>query len=298
MNKAIMHINYAETAHCLIGNKTIDDICRMAAEIGFDGIEFRGNPPKELEPLGFREYAEEIAKARKKYGLSEILFGIHMYKCSDSDKEVREKDIADAIEKARLASEICGTTVCNTVAPTLRSSIPSAPPRGYEFHGSAVATEEEWKLTVEAYQRLACEAEKLGMKFGFETHPLHIHDTPEQTMKLVNLIDSPAIGVNMDFGNTVYFREHPSVEEAIDLYGDKLFYTHLKNSSAIPGTGNRTGTPLSDGEINHRLYLAKLREVGFSGPIGIEAPRAGDRRYFAERDFSYFKSVYSSIYSI
>ena len=32
-NKTIMHINYAETAYCLIGNKTIDDICKMDGKI-------------------------------------------------------------------------------------------------------------------------------------------------------------------------------------------------------------------------------------------------------------------------
>ena len=39
MNKVIMHINYAEVFSDSYGKKTVDDICRQAAEIGFDGIE-------------------------------------------------------------------------------------------------------------------------------------------------------------------------------------------------------------------------------------------------------------------
>ena len=100
----------------------------------------------------------------------------------------------------------------------------------------------------------------------------------------------------MDYGNTVYFPNRPSVEETIDIYGDKLFYTHLKNSSPIPGTKARMGVNLADGEINHRAYITKLREVGFTGPIGIEAPRTGDRIWFAQKDYAYYKDVAKGIF--
>ena len=138
---------------------------------------------------------------------------------------------------------------------------------------------------------LSAELEKIGVKFAFETHPKYINDTPEATKKLVDLIDSPAVGINMDYGNTIYFPVRPSVEEAIDIYGDKLFYIHLKNSSSIPGTKTRIPTNLSDGEINHRAYLEKLHEVGFCGPICIEAPRSGDRVWYAKCDYEYYKAI-------
>ena len=68
MNKVIMHINYGEITYDSYGTKTIDDICKQAAETGFDGIEFRGVPPKELSELSFKEYATQIAEGKKKYG--------------------------------------------------------------------------------------------------------------------------------------------------------------------------------------------------------------------------------------
>ena len=294
INKVVMHINYGEDASSSFGKKTIDDICRIAAGIGYDGIQFRGAPPKELSSLSFREFAEEIAKCKKKYGLSEILFGISIAACISEDKEEREKSILEAIEKAQIANDICGTTVCNTFGPRLFSKIPNAP-GAPEFHGSAVATPRDWELTADTFARVGREIEKIGVKFAFETHPKYINDTPEASKKLVDLIDSPAVGINMDYGNTVYFASHPSLEETVDIYGDKLYYIHIKNSSPVPGTGTRIATNLGDGEINHRAYLAKLREVGYSGPICIEAPRNGDRLWFAKQDFEYFKFVASSI---
>lgn len=295
MNKTIMHVNYGEIVIRSYGKRTVDDICKIASEIGFDGVEFRGVPPKELASLPFKEYATQIADAKKKSGLSEILFGIGVYECANKDEEVRAKAISEAVEKAKIASELCGTTVCNAFGSEIRSSIPSAPPRAFEFHGSGAATPEDWKLTVDTFQQIGKGLEKVGVKFAFETHMLYIHDVPEQVMKLVNMIDSPAIGVNMDYGNTAYFANHPSVEETIDMYGHKLFYTHLKNSTSVPGTNMRMPTALGEGEINHRLYLAKLKEVGFTGPIGIEAPRPGDRIWYAKNDFAYFKSLIASL---
>ena len=295
MNKTIMHINYGEITYDSYGKKSIEDICKQAADIGFDGIEFRGVPPIELSDLSFKEYATQIAAASKKFGLSGILFAIGISDCTNEDKEVRAKAIANAVEMAEIVSDTCGTTVCNTFASIIRSPISTAPGTSYEFHGSAVATQNDWDLTVDTFQEFGKKVEKLGIKFGFETHMNYIHDLPEPAKKLVDLIDSPVIGINMDYGNTVYFPVRPTVEETIDIYGDKLFYTHLKNSSSVPGSNLRMATALGDGEINHRIYLAKLKEVGFSGPIGIEAPRGGDRVWFSQQDFNYYKSVINSL---
>ena len=294
MNKVIMHINYCEAASSSFGNKTVDDICKIAADIGYDGIQFRGKAPKEFAALTFREYATLIAQAKKKYGLSEILFGINVADCTSEDKEERKKGISKAVEDAKIANDLCGTTVCNTFGPRLFSPIPTAPGSG-EFHGSAAATQRDWALTADAYAQVGRELERIGVKFAFETHPKYINDTPDATRKLVDMIDSPAVGINMDYGNTVYFPVRPSVEETIDIYGDKLFYIHLKNSSPLPGTKTRMPTNLSDGEINHRAYLQKLYEVGFCGPICIEAPRSGDRLRYAKCDYEYYKSIADSL---
>lgn len=296
MNKTIMHINYGEVSGNHFGKKTVDDICRMAAQIGYDGIEFRGEPPVEMAGITFREYAVAIAAAKKKYSLSEILFGIAVRGYTSDDKATREKAISDVVEKVKLANDICGTTLCNTFGEDIQAKIPTVPVGAYEFAGSAAATGKDWDMTVDAFGKIGAELEKIGVRFAFETHMIFLHDLPEASKRLVDLIDSPAIGINMDYGNTVYFPEYPTVEETVELYGDKLFYTHLKNSVRAPGNGNkRLPTALSDGEINHRTYLKKLSDVGFNGPIGIEAPRPGDREYFARKDFEYFKSVVNAL---
>lgn len=294
MNPVIMHINFGEIQYASYGNKSIADICKMAADIGYNGIEFREQPPVELrDTLSFREYLNQIAQAKKDTGLSHIMLGILVTDCMSADKDMRLKCAAEAVEKARMANDILGTTVCNCLSCDVYSPIATKMRVGYEFNGSAAATEEQWKLTADTFQYIGKEFETIGVKLAFETHMNYIHDLPEAAMRLVKMIDSPMIGINMDFGNTVYFPVHPSVSETIDIYADKLFYTHLKNSTVVGEV--RMPTALSDGEINHRIYLAKLKEVGYTGPIGIEAPRPGDRCWYAQKDFAYYKSVIESI---
>ena len=99
-----------------------------------------------------------------------------------------------------------------------------------------------------------------------------------------------AIGVNLDYGNAVYFAKNPSIGDTIKAMGTSLLYVHLKNSLPLP-TGGRIATGLADGQINHREYLRLLRDAGFAGPIGIEAPRPGDREWFAVQDLAYIRAV-------
>ncbi len=292
MNSVIMHINYCEIAFGVFG-KSVDDVCRKASEWGFDGIEFRGRVPHDIE-ASLEEYIDQIAAGKKKYALKEILFGYSVNGISNADEKVREKAIEDAVGFFKLVKDKCATTVCNVFADEIRSNYPGVCPTNYNYHGSAVATEEEWKRTVDGFKRIGAEVEKMGMRIGFETHMNYIHDTPQSSRKLVDLIDCPAVGLNMDCGNTVYLSNVPSPVDVVKLYDNKIFYVHLKNS--ISFGGERHATALAEGEINHRLYLKALKETGFEGPIAIEAPRSGDREWFVREDMAYFKDVAEDIW--
>ena len=295
MNDIIMHINYGELTFNSFGKNSIEDIVKMAVTIGYDGIEFRGQPPKELSNLSYEEYVDEIARCKKKYGLKTVIMAAPLGEAIHKPKEEQSKEIDNVIKRVEYANKVCNVSVFNTFAKMIQSNISTAPKSSYEFHGSTAATEKDWENTVNVFKKIGKELETLGVKFAFETHMNFIHDIPENTKKLVDMIDCDSIGINMDFGNTVYFPNHLELEETIDLYGDKLFYTHFKNSILVPGVNKRIPTSLSDGEINHRSYLIKLKESGFVGPIGIEAPRSGDKEWFAMKDFNYIKNVITCI---
>lgn len=288
MNPIIMHINYCELTYHHLG-KTIDEVCKKASEWGYDGIEFRGAVPTDFT-CSVDEYLNQIRDAKAKYGVSQIMYGYGVKGVSSDDAATRAKAIEDAIAFFNKAKDVTGTTVCNAFADEIVNPEWNG---NFNFNGSHYATEDQWKYTVEGFQKIGEACEKIGMKLAFETHMSYIHDVPKAVKKLVDLIDSPAVGVNMDYGNTIYFINVPTPAETVALYGDKLYHMHLKNSVGM--AGSRYPTALSEGEINHRLYLKAIADSGYKGPIGIEAPRGGDREWFARQDLAYFKTVAAEV---
>ncbi|MBR5479673.1 MAG: sugar phosphate isomerase/epimerase [Clostridia bacterium] len=287
MNPIIMHINYAESSYETLGMSVLE-AAQMAKRFGFDGVEYRGKLPNNYTK-DRDTYLKEIADAKEKTGI-EVMFGVPGTGTSNKDESERAKAVEGIIEFYRKAKEICGTTVCNAF-----SEFYPNPAAGENFNltGSFCATEDDWKFGVDSYKQIGAACAEIGMKIAFETHMSYLHDTPKCARKLVDLIDSPAVGINMDYGNTAYFINMPSPADVAKLYGEKLYYMHLKNAVNIAGC--RMPTSLAEGDINHRAYLKAIKEMGYTGPIGIEAPRGGDRVWFVRNDIGYFKALAEEI---
>lgn len=283
----IMHINYCEQG------QSMDEVCQKAAAWGFDGIEFRRIWAfQEEEP---ESYLDRLAKAFNKAGLKEAVFG-YDYPDALTDETT---DCDAVIEKAsqfyKLATERFNIKVCNAFSGILLSQDEADTYSDYHRNGSFAATEKQWKMAAEGYKKLGKVAEGMGFRFAFETHMCYLHDLPASAKRLADMSESPAVGVNLDYGNTVYFKaEIPDIEEAIKIIGNKLFYLHLKNSIGTE-SGVRVPTSLADGEINHRKYLKALKQAGYNGFICIEAPRSGDREWFAQQDIKYIRALMKDV---
>jgi sugar phosphate isomerase/epimerase len=121
----------------------------------------------------------------------------------------------------------------------------------------------------------------------------YLHDLAAPSAKLVDAIGSRAIGVLLDYANMVLFPDNPSPTKVVEMLGGRIFQVHLKNIVALPGCGAgahlRVG--LADGEVNNRELLRCLQQIGYNGPLCIEAPRSGDREWFAQQDLAYLKSL-------
>ena len=89
------------------------------------------------------------------------------------------------------------------------------------------------------------------------------------------------IGVNLDYANVVCFPRPAPVGEVIKLLGPSLFYVHLKNLSK-PQNGDHLRVGLADGDINNREFVRALWQSGYRGFLCLEAPRPGDREWFAQ----------------
>lgn len=118
--------------------------------------------------------------------------------------------------------------------------------------------------------------ENLNTKVDHEGYPL---PRIEDTVRLVEQVGSPRLKILMDIYHTQI--EEGNVITLIRTYRDYLGHIHIAD---VPGR-HEPGT----GEINYAQVAAALREVGYSGIVGLEAFPAED----AAQAMARFRAVFS-----
>ncbi len=281
-----MHINYMEQGQDLAA------VCGRAASWGFDGVEFRRKDTAGR--LGPQEYLDVIRRSYEASGLNTLLFGGPGFDFTNRDREVRKRELDEAAEFYAAVSERFDLSVCNILVGPILNPGKDIPYRQFTAHGSFLADDEQFHWAAEAVKELAGIAESGGFTLAFETHGVYLHDTPEAALRLTDAVGSKAVGINLDYGNILNIPGSPSLSETVSMLKEKIKYVHLKNSIPIPGAPP-IKTALGDGVINNREFLKLLKEAGYSGFVGIESPREGDREWFAQEDIRYLKQVLREI---
>lgn len=274
-----MHINYCEQG------QSLERIFQVATKIGYDGVEFRRY--QKMYGLEPEAYLEKIAELKYRYHLPYTFFGGPGI---DTEKDNWEESLEGYLKFLEKGKELGVLSTINIMV--YHATDPNVPTdlQHCDAHGYPLREEELWDRTVKVCRIVADAAPEA--KFAFETHMFYIHDTSKSARILVDAIDRPNFGINLDYGNALFYAKTEPLEEAIDIAGEKLFYTHMKSYQPLGiGTGILLPTSLADGCINHRNYVAKLKSIGYTGPIGIEAPRPGDREHFAAEDFTYIQPI-------
>ncbi len=126
-----------------------------------------------------------------------------------------------------------------------------------------------------------------GVKILFEPHG-PISDSHDLTAKLLDLCDSPALGLNLDTGNLWLGGGDPV--EYVRRFGSKIEHVHWKDMSADmePRRGKQFGCgmaviPLGAGVVDVKGAFHALQSAGFNGYTTLEI--AGEENVLASRDF-------------
>ncbi len=137
------------------------------------------------------------------------------------------------------------------------------------------------KLLRESLDAVLEHAEKLGVKVGIEYEPGLLVERYEELRALIEMISSPCLGANLDFGHSHVLGEDP--EDVVAGLSPKLFNVHLedihsrKHYHLIPGLG----------EIDFRGIFEILERHAYAGFATVELytypqePEAAARRSLA-----------------
>ncbi len=281
----IMHINYCEQGQSLAR------ACQKAAEWGFDGIELRSQDRQVKESS--QSYLDRVKKYQEQSGLRHLVLACPSPDLFLADDAAREREIEKVWQFCQLVRDRFELPLANLFLPELRNKVADLPYTSYELHGSAAAWPWHWQRAGAGLAQLAEKIQGLGVRLALETHMLYLHDRPEAALRLVQLAGSKNIGINLDYGNLVYFSGIGPPAEVIDLLGQSIAYVHLKNSIGVGQARIRCG--LADGDINHKELLRALIASGYQGPVCLESPRSGDREWYARQDLAYIRSVLADL---
>jgi len=126
--------------------------------------------------------------------------------------------------------------------------------------------EQDFMLMTYTLTEAAHVAERHGIKIGLEPHQQY-SKTPDGLDSIYNLVQSPAIGINYDTGNS-YLAGGSDPYEWLERVRDRLVHIHAKDISMEQGAAQRgkvTGTPVGcacgDGVVDWQRVIDIIRPV-------------------------------------
>lgn len=226
MGKILFGVNLEYVRH---EDKNFEWGVEKAAEIGYDCVEPMVHLGRELlseagyfHSVSMFDDPMRIKRACEKAGVKVSGLSAHSPLCKP---EISVEYLKQAI---RFAAE-CGAPVVNTD----------------EGPKPEWTTEDEDHVLMRyVLQEAARVAEPRGIKLGIEPHQQY-SKTPDGLDRIHALVDSPAIGINFDMGNSYLGGEDPI--EWLERVASRLVHMHAKDISIEQSDRERgkvTGTPV------------------------------------------------------
>jgi len=154
-------------------------------------------------------------------------------------------------------------------------------------------TSEDMDFTLMTYTltEAARVAERYGIQIGLEPHQQY-SKTPAGLDRIASLVDSPAIGINFDTGNSYLAGEDPYAW--LEHVKARLVHLHAKDISVRQSDSERgkvTGTPVGcacgDGVIDWERVITIVRDVPQDIVLSVECGTVPE----AERSFEHLRRL-------
>ena len=148
----------------------------------------------------------------------------------------------------------------------------------------------EYKSVIADLKILAEYVKNNGQYFLFETG----QETPVTLRRAIEDIGTGNLGINLDPANLILYGKGNPVD-ALDVFGEYVRDIHGKDG-CYPTTGNDLGEEkaLGQGKVNFPLFVSRLKEIGYNGPITIEREISGDEQI---RDILMAKEVLEKLFA-
>lgn len=238
------------------------DVIPAAKEMGYEGIEIvRYNQTDEE----MRSLAPKLKAQSEEYGLPIIAYMVG----ADFLKNGLDEEVL------RLRGEVEIAALMG--APRMRHDSTA----GKDAEGRQYTVEEALPIVAEGYRRVTEFAAGLGVHTMIENHGYFFQDSA-RVKKLIETVNHPNFGWNMDMGNFMCADETPV--EAVKVAAPMAVHAHAKDfhykakGEYVPrqgwfgtrGGNSLRGSIIGHGEVNVPECLKILREAGYDGWLSVE----------------------------
>ncbi|WP_123043757.1 sugar phosphate isomerase/epimerase family protein [Cohnella candidum] len=242
------------------GGMAVPDCLRLAKDAGFEGLEPALN---ETGELSLESKEAEIADIRKRaeetgIALTSLASGLYwQYSLTSSDAKIREKAMG-IVRKQLETAAILGVDAILVVPGAV----------GVDFIPGAevVPYDRAYDYALEAFSRLAGEAEACGVSIGIENVWNKFLLSPLEMRDFIDRIGSPWVGSYFDVGNVLY-SGYP--EHWISILGSRIKKVHFKDYRREAG-GLHGFVDLLAGDVDYAAVVAGLQAVGYDGYVIAE----------------------------
>lgn len=246
----------------LLGRPVLEGF-RLAAELGFDGVEVCIGRDYATSRLWAEGGAAEMRAAADGAGIAVsslspgVFASLHPLADDPAKREEGERMLGTTIE-------LCGPLGARDILVPMF-------PRDYAGWDAG-----RWGTFAAGLRRLADKAQAAGVTLGLET----TMDAGTLT-RLLDRIGSPAVGVYYDVANTTTFGFDAPAE--LRALGGRVVMIHVKDTD---------GQHLGEGRVPFPEVKAAIADIAYDGWLVLETPRGDDPVASAKKNLAFTRTLF------
>ncbi len=224
------------------------------------------------------------------------------------DPSAHEAGIANAVKTARLLAGAAQTKLPYLVLADDNGKVPERTRLAGRVTPGSGLSAAEWKTFAAGADNVARAVhDETGLRTVFHHHCAGYVETPDEIATLLELTDPQRLGLVFDTGHYSYGAGNCDVSGALDRYGDRVWYVHLKDCEPnVAGraraeqwdyfTALRHGVfcELGKGCVDFPAFLKRLAARNYDGYVLVEQdilPGMGTPKESARRNREYLRSI-------
>jgi sugar phosphate isomerase/epimerase len=229
-------------------NMTMEEFLAYAKELDVDGVSLESCFFPSFEEAWFKDLKAQLDE----YDFDRVYAWGHPDGLEAGKNRDEYNSMVDQIKNAKLI----GADVMRVVASSLMFR--------FEPHGPQIDMLVEW------FKEAVKVAEEYDVKLAVENH---IDYTSDECLELLERVDSPYLGLNLDTGNFLRLLDDPV--EGTRKLADKVLATHIKDLKPVSGLNATewyffSSTPVGDGLVDNQKIAQLLYDANYKGFLAVE----------------------------